>query len=475
MKKTISILLIVMLCVSMLPTAFAASFDTDSGVPMKAPLISNGTTSHPDTTKVYDFNNETLAAFPANGDSFYTYMNMPSVCVGSSGEESDKAYYFVSKTNEAFTTSTASTSGIRNQIYMIYDTKLGDSILSWQGKQVVEFDVKADNSNGRLGFMMWYMWASGYNILTENGKINGTDYAYPIDEWFHIKMVFEKHYWNVYVTDSDGEHHIVDNVKATGTTKPGNTWSQGSRMAFLFSQPNAVESEEERMGYTLDNIHAYRLYPEDDSNDISNYVMMSYSEAHGENSDKLPDTGMLHLDFGEVSDATLFNTENIILEDADGNGAEYEATYENNVYTIAPKNKLVQAAQYKLKISDEIRKMLNSDMPPSGSLFVTVRDDRPIVLGTPTFADAPVEGSELTVTVPVICNITDGKNVGAVVCIYNQKGGLASISRKNVTVSEGETEVQLSLIVPDDYNDAFGIKVFLTEGSGIRILDEKNI
>ncbi|MBO5369138.1 MAG: hypothetical protein J6B23_00520, partial [Clostridia bacterium] len=127
------------------------------------------------------------------------------------------------------------------------------------------------------------------------------------------------------------------------------------------------------------------------------------------------------------------------------------------------------------KISDEIRKMLNSDMPPSGSLFVTVRDDRPIVLGTPSFADAPVGGSELTVTVPVICNITDGKNVGAVVCIYNQKGGLASISRKNVTVSEGETEVQLSLIVPDDYDDAFGIKVFLTEGSGIRILDEKNI
>ncbi|MBO5370648.1 MAG: hypothetical protein J6B23_08245 [Clostridia bacterium] len=454
MKKYISIILTIFIVFNSALFSYSASFEADNAAPLKAPFISRGTTSHPDTTKVYDFNNVGLSAFVQNGDSNYSSVSIPSVCVGSSGEEGDKAYYFVSKTNEAFVTSSTATSGTRSQLYIIYDTKLGDTILSWKGKQIVEFDVKADNSNGRLGFMMWYMWASGYHVLKEDGKISGTDYSYPIDEWFHIKMVFENHYWNVYVTDSGGEHHIVKNVKATGTTKPGNTWSQGSRMAFLFSQPNAVESEDERMGFALDNFHAYRLYPTSETNDISNYVSCSYEEVDGSAADELPHNGKILLDFPEASDTSLFDSENIVLEDRDGSAMEYEGTYENGVYVIKPYGKLTRATQYKLRISDELRKIINPDNPPTGSIVLTVRDD---ASGDVRISNAELIISDDSVKGTMNCTTTTAKSADVYIATYNYDKTLQSVKPTTALLSSGDTYFETDIDNIDVKNGMYAV------------------
>lgn len=476
MKKAVSLLILTVMCILAALPAGAATFESDSGIALKAPLIkaSLATSNHPDTTEVYDFNSKTMSVFLHQGNSKYNQISQPQWVNGASGQDGDWAAYFKAKTNDKFALDFTYDTG--NQLYLIYDTSFGDSIINWQGKQIIEFDVKADNTNGRLDFVWWYLWhSSNYQILGNDGKVKGTDYYYPIGEWFHIKMVLENHVWNVYATDSEGEHCIVNNVDAVGKNKPGNTWSQGSRMAFLFNQPNEVPSEEERMGFALDNLHFYRLYPKDPSNDISNFFMMSYAEADGTYSAELPDTGKVLLDFGAVPDASLFDTENIVLTDSDGSDLEYSGSYENNVYTVAPSEKLIQASKYKLKVSDQVRRMLSPDAPPSGSIILSVRDDRPIVLGEPTGQSAPEAGSEFALDVPVINRESADKNVGAVLCLYNAEGGLAAISRKNINAPQGETTFQLSLNVPDDYDYDFGFKVFLTEGSGIRILDEKNI
>lgn len=476
MKKIISLLLTAILCAASVVTAMGATFDIDSGIPPKAPFISRGNTAHPDTTKVFDLNTKSLGDFVSNGDSKYAHTKTPNTnwVEGSSGEPGDYAPRFEAATNDAFVNNSTATTG--DQLYLIYDVELMNTIRDWQGDQIVEFDVKTDNTNGRLSFMMWYLWAdSSYTILNEDGKVHGTDYSYPIGEWFHLKMVFNNHVWNVYATDSEGEHHIVQDVNAVGKNKPGNTWSQGSRMAFLFSQPSAVESEEDRMAFALDNVHIYRLYPDDGSNDISNYYLTSYEEADGTSAAEFPADGKLLLDFGAVADESLFDTENLVLEDMDGNEIAYTGTYADSVYTIDPSIDLIQAEEYKLKVSDEVRKMLNADAPPTGSALFTIRDDRPLIISDFTGMAAPEAGAEFGCEVTIANRGSEAENVGIVICIYDETGALRSIKRENFDVASGETTENVSLIVPDDYDVTYDIKLFLTKGSGIRILDEENI
>ena len=473
MKKTISLLLAMLMIAALAMPAGAANFDLDNGIALKAPFISKSNTSHPDTTKVFDLNTKTIGVFAYSGNSKYTHMNSVQWIDGRSGAEGDYAAYLKSKTNDAFTNTTTLDTG--DQLYLVHDTTLKDTISDWQGDQIVEFDVKADNTSGRLGFMMWHLWTSGYDILTEDGKVNGTLYTYPIGEWFHIKMVFNNHVWNVYATDSEGVHHIVKNVDAISKSKPSNTWSQGSRMAFLFSQPNGVTNEEDRMGYALDNIHIYRTYNDDGTNDISKYMSASYAESDGTAADSLSSNGKLLLNFGNITDSSLFNIENIVLEESDGTVVSYDATYENGVYTVDPKRDLIQAEKYKLKISDEVRKMLNPDLPPTGSFYVVVRDDRPLIISNFISKGVAAAGENFAVDVTVANKNSDSQKVGIVICIYDESGSLKAISRKNFDAANGETTEKASLIVPDDYDETFGIKIYLTTGYGIRILDEKNI
>lgn len=441
MKKYISIILTIFIVFNSALFSYSASFEADSTEVAKAPLISKGTTSHPDTTKVYNFNSGSLSVFVSNGDSKYDHTRTPSRVQGASGESYDYAVYFKANTSEAFTNSTISASS-GDSLYMIYDTNLMNTILQWNGKQIVEFDVKADNTNGRLGFMMWYMWVSGYNILTENGKINGTDYSYPIDEWFHIKMVFENHYWNVYVTDSGGEHHIVKNVKATGTTKPGNTWSQGSRMGFIFSQPSAVEIDADRMGFAIDNFSAYRLYPESETVDIYDYVTVSYEEANGDVAENMPYNGKINLDFGGVDVASLCNSENIVLEDADGNETEYDSLYQNGIFTITPAKNLERGKQYRLRISDEIRSVLSSGNLPVGTVSVTVRDDSE---GSVTISAAELDISGGSVTGIVSCNSTNARAVDTYTAVYDYYGNLRAVYPQSVVMAEGESTFSVDI------------------------------
>ena len=474
MKRLITAFVAGLMIASTALGASAASFEADEGRAIKAPFIAKGNTYHPDTTKLYTFDTKSLNVFANNGDSKYSRMYEPQWIVGKSGEDGDYAPYFKSKVNDAFTNNSTANEGNREQLYLIYDVNLKNTICDWQNDQVFEFDIKADNANGRLGLMMWYMWASGYHILKEDGKISGTDYVYPVGEWFHIRMVFKNHYWNVYVTDSEGEHHIVDNVKATGTAKPANTWSQGSRMAFLFSQPNQVESEDDRMGFAIDNLHVYREYGEGE--DISGFVGISYADGSGTEITELADDGRIILDFGAANETVTADTDNIILTDSAGNAVEYSGENTGEGYVIIPAHKLTQASEYTIRISDEIRKVLNPDLPPVGTLAVRVRDDRVFVLNDVTVSSGSLEAdSKVTFTAAIDNRIADAAYLGLVACVYDSDGGLGAISRKNFYAESGTDEDEVELALPSDYDESYSVKVFLVPGDGIRVWDEINI
>jgi len=62
-----------------------------------------------------------------------------------------------------------------------------------------------------------------------------------------------------------------------------------------------------------------------------------------------------------------------------------------------------------------------------------------------------------------------------VACLYGRDGSLRAVSRTNFDAAKGETVQNVSLGMPDDYDVDFELKIFLTTGYGIRILDEENI
>ncbi len=443
MKKFISFILAAVMFALLAIPGFGASFEADSSKGIMSPLIKTelNTSNHPDTTKVYDFNSETMSVFVHAGNSKYNQITRPQWVNGASGQDGDRAAYFKATVNDSFTQNYTLDSG--NQLYLVYDTGFADSIINWKGKQVIEFDVKADNTNGRLDFMWWYLWHNSlFQLLGEDGRIKGTSYKYPTGEWFHIKMILQNHVWNVYATDSDGEHHIVDNVAAVGKTHPGNTWSQGSRIAFLFNQPNEVASEDERMGFALDNLHFYRLDPESGSGDISRFVAVTYEEETGEAADELPCNGKIKLDFGNADVSSLCDSQNIVLADMGGNEKDYTYSFENGIYSITPSATLERAAKYKLKISDEIRKLLNPDNPPTGSIIVSVRDDS---VGDVNVKKAQLEISGTSAVCKINCETTSAKTVDVYTAIYNYDKTLSTVYPKKVLLKSGETTFETNI------------------------------
>ena len=130
---------------------------------------------------------------------------------------------------------------------------------------VNEFDLKFDtNTDALLFYTVWIpFWGENktvdeqYTLFDAEGKLKGTDYSYPVGEWFHFKMKYnqENGKFDVTVTDSEGDH----NFKLTrNAVNPGWVPSGYGRMNFALYQVREKAAGEETAGVAFDNFKVYK-------------------------------------------------------------------------------------------------------------------------------------------------------------------------------------------------------------------------
>lgn len=130
---------------------------------------------------------------------------------------------------------------------------------------VNEFDLKFDtNTDALLFYTVWIpFWGENktvdeqYTLFDAEGKLKGTDYSYPVGEWFHFKMKYnqENGKFDVTVTDSEGDH----NFKLTrNAANPGWVPSGYGRMNFTLHQVREKAEGEETAGVAFDNFKVYK-------------------------------------------------------------------------------------------------------------------------------------------------------------------------------------------------------------------------
>lgn len=135
---------------------------------------------------------------------------------------------------------------------------------------VNEFDLKFDTNTDAL---LWYasyipLWGENRNttetwtLFGGDGKLKGTDYSYPVGEWFHIKLRYNDStgMFNVTVTDKDGAHDfsLHRNARNYGWV-PNN-----GRMALSLCQLTEKEDGQETAGVAFDNFKIYKeIMPSD--------------------------------------------------------------------------------------------------------------------------------------------------------------------------------------------------------------------
>lgn len=130
---------------------------------------------------------------------------------------------------------------------------------------VNEFDLKFDtNTDALLFYTAWIpFWGENktvveqYTLFDAEGKLKGTDYSYPVGEWFHFKMKYnqENGKFDVTVTDSEGDH----NFKLTrNAANPGWVPDGYGRMNFALHQVREKAAGEETAGVAFDNFKVYK-------------------------------------------------------------------------------------------------------------------------------------------------------------------------------------------------------------------------
>lgn len=130
---------------------------------------------------------------------------------------------------------------------------------------VNEFDLKFDtNTDALLFYTVWIpFWGENktvdeqYTLFDAEGKLKGTDYSYPVGEWFHFKMKYnqENGKFDVTVTDSEGDH----NFKLTrNAANPGWVPSGYGRMNFTLHQVREKAEGEVTAGVAFDNFKVYK-------------------------------------------------------------------------------------------------------------------------------------------------------------------------------------------------------------------------
>lgn len=130
---------------------------------------------------------------------------------------------------------------------------------------VNEFDLKFDtNTDALLFYTVWIpFWGENktvdeqYTLFDAEGKLKGTDYSYPVGEWFHFKMKYnqENGKFDVTVTDSEGDH----NFKLTrNAANPGWVPSGYGKMNFALHQVREKAEGEVTAGVAFDNFKVYK-------------------------------------------------------------------------------------------------------------------------------------------------------------------------------------------------------------------------
>ena len=129
---------------------------------------------------------------------------------------------------------------------------------------VNEFDLKFDTNTDAL---LWYasyipLWGKNRNVTETwtlfggDGKLKGTDYSYPVGEWFHIKLRYNNStgMFNVTVTDKDGAHDfsLHRNGQNYGWV-PNN-----GRISLSLCQLTEKEDGQETAGVAFDNFKVYK-------------------------------------------------------------------------------------------------------------------------------------------------------------------------------------------------------------------------
>lgn len=130
---------------------------------------------------------------------------------------------------------------------------------------VNEFDLKFDtNTDALLFYTAWIpFWGENktvdeqYTLFDAEGKLKGTDYSYPVGEWFHFKMKYnqENGKFDVTVTDSEGDHNFK---LARNAANPGWVPSGYGRMNFALYQVREKAAGEETAGVAFDNFKVYK-------------------------------------------------------------------------------------------------------------------------------------------------------------------------------------------------------------------------
>lgn len=130
---------------------------------------------------------------------------------------------------------------------------------------VNEFDLKFDtNTDALLFYTVWIpFWGENktvdeqYTLFDAEGKLKGTDYSYPVGEWFHFKMKYnqENGKFDVTVTDSEGDHNFK---LARNAANPGWVPSGYGRMNFALYQVRQKAAGEETAGVAFDNFKVYK-------------------------------------------------------------------------------------------------------------------------------------------------------------------------------------------------------------------------
>lgn len=130
---------------------------------------------------------------------------------------------------------------------------------------VNEFDLKFDtNTDALLFYTAWIpFWGENktvdeqYTLFDAEGKLKGTDYSYPVGEWFHFKMKYnqENGKFDVTVTDSEGDHNFK---LARNAANPGWVPSGYGRMNFALYQVRQKATGEETAGVAFDNFKVYK-------------------------------------------------------------------------------------------------------------------------------------------------------------------------------------------------------------------------
>ncbi len=100
--------------------------------------------------------------------------------------------------------------------------------------------------------MSFPLWSNSLILLNPSGKIQGTDYSYPANEWMSFKIIadIDNSRWDVYL---DGEK-IVD-----GVSMVANQYQTKDMVRFTMIERSAKTGGQPRGGFSLDNTRFYRL------------------------------------------------------------------------------------------------------------------------------------------------------------------------------------------------------------------------